>query len=1037
MFIYSPTQTPGEKHEIEVLNAFDNYFRAYEKKEWFGFLHHQAFYRNQDNNISGRYEPDLLIFEKNKGLTIVEVKGIRIENIKSINGQIWYYNDFYEKSGNPYSQAEKQLHYISNQLEEDSLLYRQFSKRALIALPNITQDEWDNSKFSTVKNLPPILFKNDLKNINKLNMIYDFNLRKIDCPMDELRWKRTKKFFNIEGSTYKGNKKSKQGAAKVTNRQFIFSKLFIVESMEFFRENFVEIKVLLSEGTKVYILTNQVEVSDTIERHFKKFQNYLLITDLNVKAKISDFQVTNGKLSKEIEESIVENFENFNIKQYKIAHADNDAHIIVTASAGTGKTFTMIDRILYLLLIEEVKPEEISMITFTNESTEEMRSRLQERLILQYELTNKLIFLQLAESTKKIQISTIHKFGKSIIANFSEKFGLGQNFKVTGFQEKRKEIIDQLINEYSFKNPEFIENIIKKKIDYYKLVVLILKFWNEMEKKGFSKESIQAMDWGTEVLKTKKSIEFNAFFKYLFSNVEEKIAQVKMEANALETNDLIRNLNLINADSNIEKRMRKGRYLFIDEFQDSDDAQIKFIAELANKLDYRLFVVGDVKQAIYRFRGANNKAFDVLEKELKTSRGIIKETLIHNYRSNGTLLMELERFFINWGEHKLIPYVYSKDRVIPNKNYFIDNPMRITKVNNKEYWDDRHFASHFIKKLDSILKKSPQKAEVGIIVRTNKQAKQIEKICKENNIFPKTSLDGTFYQSSAVKHFKYVIEMFMFPSDVSRVVRAMHTPYFGYIIPVEEIVPFNGDSNKILNRIKKLLDFDFDSLMESLKTTPLLTVMQTLVIDDLFYQRVYQYYKIENPDFNNEEIIINLNQYKKNLHYLFDIINNNFSIRDNNLYIINNWLEINMHTNKKENEPVISESKEKIEITTVHRAKGKEFEHVLLPYTSNSFNGGVTDPNLNGEIYFNYDNSGTNLKTGWSIVKDSINSPTISHNNYFDDFYKINKEENVEEEMRLLYVALTRAKKSISILTQETPSEESWGYFLTHKEDQK
>ena len=58
--------------------------------------------------------------------------------------------------------------------------------------------------------------------------------------------------------------------------------------------------------------------------------------------------------------------------------------------------------------------------------------------------------------------------------------------------------------------------------------------------------------------------------------------------------------------------MRRYRYLFVDEFQDTDAAQIDLVLELRERLDCRLFVVGDVKQGIYRFRGAEGNAFEEL-----------------------------------------------------------------------------------------------------------------------------------------------------------------------------------------------------------------------------------------------------------------------------------------------------------------------------------------------------------------------------------------------------------------------------------------
>ena len=78
----------------------------------------------------------------------------------------------------------------------------------------------------------------------------------------------------------------------------------------------------------------------------------------------------------------------FNTAQYQIEHGKEKSSIVVKASAGTGKTTVMIDRILYLMhMVPDLKMSEIYMITFTNEATNQMNDKLQEKLLSKYSLT--------------------------------------------------------------------------------------------------------------------------------------------------------------------------------------------------------------------------------------------------------------------------------------------------------------------------------------------------------------------------------------------------------------------------------------------------------------------------------------------------------------------------------------------------------------------------------------------------------------------------------------------------------------------------
>lgn len=91
------------------------------------------------------------------------------------------------------------------------------------------------------------------------------------------------------------------------------------------------------------------------------------------------------------------------------------------------------------------------------------------------------------------------------------------------------------------------------------------------------------------------------------------------------------------------------RFMFVDEFQDTDDVQIEILMEISKRLGYKLFVVGDVKQCIYRFRGAKENAFDQLG--FKGNKEWLLYSLTKNYRTDHSLLDLFHNSFMRMGKN--------------------------------------------------------------------------------------------------------------------------------------------------------------------------------------------------------------------------------------------------------------------------------------------------------------------------------------------------------------------------------------------------
>jgi len=109
-----------------------------------------------------RKEPDILIADIELGLIVIEVKSITIDQILAINGHRWELRNFYTSSSNPYEQAENQLFGLLGYCDREPNLRSQVNGRVIVALPFISQQQWQNKGFAKLPSSPPILFQENL-----------------------------------------------------------------------------------------------------------------------------------------------------------------------------------------------------------------------------------------------------------------------------------------------------------------------------------------------------------------------------------------------------------------------------------------------------------------------------------------------------------------------------------------------------------------------------------------------------------------------------------------------------------------------------------------------------------------------------------------------------------------------------------------------------------------------------------------------------------------------------------------------------------
>lgn len=997
-------------YEAENL-VWEEMERTFASRESFAFWHYPMF----DKNHSHRREIDVLVVDKEIGVTIIEVKGISIKQIQSISGKVWTC----KKDGKifeiePYAQGERQMDMLCRDIEENPLLYRKFGRRTIVALPYITRGEWKERGFEGRLNMPPILFKDDLGRDDTFEIIKNVSVWKSPTPLSGPGWAAMKKYFDIADAP-----NAPSSVEKLLESKGVFSLTYYLPDVSSFSSQEASIQDALHEGKKVYLFA-PFEMPSKFHVKHRPFVKKHQLQFHRVSSRWTGQPLSihkNGNLSVDMS-MIAEDSESFNAGQYAAIHAPSGENLKIMAGAGTGKTHVMIDRIMYLIESEGVELKDIVMITFTNESTNEMRHRFQKKMLSMFALTRKKRYLELAEDVKNMQISTIHAYSKSILTDLAHEIGFGLGMKIRSFIKAKDEIIERLADEYFAGNPATggMDRLVTINLDHHRITRIIRLYWDEMEKKGLTREEIERIDWGS-VLDARYAT-LHDLFRFVFMHCESRLERLKRQENAIDMGDMIRKLRWFTENKKMNQ-LRSNKYLFVDEFQDSDNTQIELVSSLHDQLGYTIFVVGDVKQSIYRFRGADYTSFERLEGKVATP---FKEIHLNkNYRTTSSLLDRLDTFFLRWGDegNDLLPYSTSDrligvEKTMPSVEEFQD-----IKVKSKLEVDEMMLNQVRVG-LDEIASLEDDE-RIAVLVRTNGQAKQVAEVCEAAGIPVKQNLEGMFFRSDAVMHFKSLLAALMYPNEATHLITALESPYFAYRIPSRLLVGHNGDGRNILRYVEEKIGDDFSRYLADMRRLPMMAVIQRIISEKGLSRNLPDYYEqfTENPEIAQ----LKVRQYELDLAHLTNILHQQFGPDTSTLWAVHRWLELQVRVNRTENSPMDSKHDGQLEITTIHRAKGLEYHTILLPKLDFPFM-----EKKNTFLIEEEKSGGSSVmarRVGWYMETDGVEVSS----EFYEHLDTAEKDEIRKEETRLLYVALTRAKKKI-ILVRSNFRKDTWSDLL-------
>lgn len=993
-----------------------------------------------NNEVDGK-EFDFLLLDKSSYLYLIEVKGWNAIDIVDIdNNKLIRYrdsnNDIKVSRSNPLQQVRGYKFNLINKIK------RQFNFEPkivhIVCYPGINKKEFYNKQLNIISEEHCTILKDDLKNGKDfLNKIYEastkyqnnhpklndnqvYQIRSMFESLDSIEYV-PKEFIKEDTVSYCY---SFDEIKKIKKAYSILIYITKIDRNEI--DNvFLRLIDLWRKGTKIHIISNNNNLLKRVLKMLKQNLNYLeSYEEFKLKDEQSsifnfwtynycgndldnNFIVIDGEyieLEKELE--LIDERSSFNFHQYKLEHFKTNKNIIVKAGAGTGKTYSMISRITYLIYKHRYSSEEmvknIYLITFTNEAADNMKNRLQSYFMSYYILTKNLEDFKRIEYISKMNISTIHSLCKKIVDKFSSELGLGIKSKIIQGSKEKNNLIDKLISKYLKENYLEKDSLEVFGFRSYELRERIVSLVEKIEQKNILLN--EDYNFGND----NKPID--NLIKNIVPEIQKQLLISSNNDNSVRLSQLIILIKQILKDPEVIKYEEINLdYLFVDEFQDTDDVQIELMKEFQKIINFKFFVVGDIKQCIYRFRGAQDDAFDKL---LDSKEKFYDCKLVKNYRTDKDLLEKFHPIFSYWGSRGELTY-RDEDKLIGVKNI---NNGTFNNIDSVEY--DENFEEVFIEKLQEeknkleyIYKNNISKKRnltIAILVRTNYEIENIKNICEKNKILIDADISGNLYDLECSRDLYTLVLALKNNKDPKCLFNIFST---NYTLDKEDrsiMFNYNGDRNKLLQYFEKINPIDeWKNYILRLKYEPVMKIIREIIFK-------IEPWNIYAAKFNEIERERRALFYKRNLEQVLENIIRNY----NNEYLTLNKLieslNISIFTNTKADlrENIIDIERNGVNIVckTIHKSKGLEYDVILLPYANKNINDKKIKGNVDVII------TGNNI--GYSILEDSISEKgyrRVENNNYKDESdvefkYKFN------EEVRIIYVALTRAISKVVYL---------------------
>lgn len=487
--------------------------------------------------------------------------------------------------------------------------------------------------------------------------------------------------------------------------------------------------------------------------------------------------------------------------------------LLILAGAGSGKTTVLVNRIAYILQSELCKPWQILAITFTNKAAVELKER---------------ICNAVPEGGSDIWAATFHSTCARILRRYGDRIGFTSHFTVYGTDDQKKLVKDIL-----------------KQLNYDEKMLPVKRVLNEISK---------AKD---EMLTPQEMLK-----RAGYDNLKQSVAKVYeiyqsrlKTADAMDFDDMLcKTVELFQKCPDIlEFYQNQFKYIMVDEYQDTNKVQYKFVSMLAAKYG-NICVVGDDDQSIYKFRGATIENILSFENTFKGAKMIRLE---QNYRSTQNILNAANG-------------VISNNTMRKGKTLWTENAVgdKIEVHTSDSERDEAQFIAKTI--LDGVAD-GRKFSDFAILYRMNAQSNSIEQALSRSGIPHRVIGGRRFYDREEIRDMVAYLQVINNPHDDVRLGRIINVPKRGIgattLEKASEIAAGLGESiysvikdadvypqlSRAATKLKSFVAL-IDGLMEAEQSGDYsLAELYNLILEHTDYEKYLKTEK-DNPDVRIENI---------------------------------------------------------------------------------------------------------------------------------------------------------------------------------------
>src|SRR3989338_8345680 len=395
--------------------------------------------------------------------------------------------------------------------------------------------------------------------------------------------------------------------------------------------------------------------------------------------------------------------------------------LLVLAGAGTGKTRVLTSRIIHLINSGLASPYQILAVTFTNKAAAEMKKRIGDAI---------------GDAVNNLWVGTFHAIAARILRRHAEVVGLRSDFTIIDDDDQNR-LLKQILSDFNIDTKQFPGKAYLSRISRFKDKIILPQ---SLENKG-------------DDMVLPKLKEVYETYQYRLKSM-----------NAADFGDLLlHNLGIFTTAPDVLSYYQdKFRYVLVDEYQDTNNAQYHWLLRLSS-LHQNICCVGDDDQSIYSWRGANIANILRFEKDFADAKIIRLE---QNYRSTAKIL-------------KAADAVIANNRERHGKTLWTEKGEG-EKVKLLTFFDDRMEAATIANMINNHLAaKKFQLNEIAILVRAGYQTRPFEEVFIQNSL-PYRVIGGMkFYERIEIRDSIAYLRICANPSDDLALTRIINVPKRG------------------------------------------------------------------------------------------------------------------------------------------------------------------------------------------------------------------------------------------------------------------